>query len=70
MIIVRNDDFDPRWSLDIVKKFHEFFMERNMVETLSIQMVRGYTIGFNEDVVNNIKNNSNYNLALHGWEHE
>jgi len=70
MIIVRNDDFDPRWSLDIVKKFHEFFMERNMVETLSIQMARGYTIGFKEDVVNYIKNTPNYDLALHGWEHE
>jgi len=69
MIIIRNDDFDPRVVLDTIKKFHEFFIERDMTETLSIQIVRNYTIGFSEEIVDYIKNTPNYDLALHGWEH-
>lgn len=68
--ILRNDDFDPRYDLETVMKFHKEFVQRDLIETIAVQATRNGAMAHHEDVVEYINNTSHYNVALHGWDHE
>lgn len=69
-MIIRNDDFDPRYDLAIVKQVHEEFLKRGLTETICVQAIRNGALRHRQDVVAYVRSQEGYDVALHGWNHE
>lgn len=68
--IIREDDFDPRYSLDFVKKIHELFLEKNLIHTVALLPSKEDRIGHTEELISYINSTSNWDIQVHGWHHE
>lgn len=69
-MIIREDDFDPRYSLEQVKEVHELFLKYDMMHTTALNVMRGERYGIGPEVVDYIKSTKNWDIQLHGWDHE
>lgn len=67
--IWRSDDIDARLNLDTLKRMHEHFLERGLIQTLAVNNVIGGSIGWQPDVIDYINNTPNFDIQMHGWEH-
>jgi len=68
--IIREDDFDPRYSFATVKNTHELFLQKNLIHTLAIQAKRHEGVGHTQEVIDYINSTSNWDIQLHGWDHD
>ena len=68
--IIREDDFDPRYPASVVQKTHEMFLQKNLIHTLAVQVKRHSGVGHTQELINYINSTSNWDIQLHGWDHE
>lgn len=69
-MIFRNDDFDPRFDLDMVRSTHKEFLKRDLIETVCIQVCLGAGFGLKPQVLRYIKETPSYDIQLHCWSHD
>ena len=68
--IIREDDFDPRNFKSSVEESHKMFLDRNLIHTIAVQAARYGHIGHSQDLIDYINSTPNWDVQLHGWEHE
>ena len=69
-MIFRHDDFDFRENLETVKKIHEEYIKRDLVETIAVNNSIGGGVGWKPEVLDYVNSTSNWDIQLHGWMHE
>lgn len=69
-MIIREDDFDPRYKVEQVKFVHEMFLGRNLTHTIALQMAVGGQFVHKQEVIDYVKSTGNWDIQLHGWNHE
>jgi len=69
-MIFRNDDFDPRYKIEMVRRVHEMFNDRGLIETICVQISRNGHIGHKPEIIRYVRTHPEYDIALHGWDHE
>ena len=66
-MIYRCDDFPKGFNIENLKEYHQEFVKRDEVLTLSILCS---LLKNRQDLIDYINNHSHFSIQLHGWKHE
>jgi len=66
---VRNDDFDGRMRLPVVKDTHEKILKHGLTEIIGVNCQKVKSVVMDSEVCEYVRGQEGYEFAVHGFEH-